>query len=111
MSACATASQPRSTVATEPTNKLEEATCRYIGLEDVSGRHDDDVDAVSLRAVYRFGDSSAGREPLSFKFQVDRARRQELRDYLTEQPEVICAPEGGVGKHVNHSQVGPLGVR
>jgi hypothetical protein len=96
MSACATASEtsaPPVRSAEQP-NKLQDVSCRYVGLQDVSSAHDQNADQVSLLATFRFGEGvKPAKEPVGFMFQVDRARVSELRDYLAARPEVFCSPE------------------
>jgi hypothetical protein len=97
LTACATAteSSPPVRSAAEQPNKLQDVSCRYVGLQDVSTAHDQNADQVSLLATYRFGAGvTPAKGPLAFMFQVDRARVSELRDYRAAEPEVFCSPEG-----------------
>ena len=96
LTACATASESSPPVrSAEQPNKLQDVSCRYVGLQDVSTAHDQNADQVSLLATYRFGAGvTPAKGPLAFMFQVDRARVSELRDYRAAEPEVFCSPEG-----------------
>jgi hypothetical protein len=96
LTACATASQVSPPVrSAEQPNKVQDVSCRYVGLQDVSTAHDQNADQVSLLATYRFGAGVApAKGPLALMFQVDRSRVSELGDYRAAQPEVFCSPEG-----------------
>ena len=74
-----------------------EVSCKYVGLEDVSGPNDTNADYVTLMAAYSFGEPRPAKpeKPVSLKFQVTRSRVSEFRDYLASRPETICRPEGG----------------
>jgi hypothetical protein len=107
LTACATAtgSSAPERSADQP-NKLQDVSCRYVGLQDVSTAHDQNSDQVSLLATYRFGEGATPGK-VSYMFQVDRARVSELRDYLSARPEVFCSPEGS--SHYA-AMVTPVGV-
>jgi hypothetical protein len=94
LSACASTQSARPPSAVPP--GAHDVTCKYVGLEDVSGPNDQNADSVTLMAAYRFGEPAPKKtkEPLSLRFQVQRSRVKELRDHLATRPEVICSPEG-----------------
>jgi hypothetical protein len=103
--ACSTAS---SATKLQQPRGAHELTCRYVGLEAVTGPNDTNSDAVTLLAVYRFAEPNVPppKKPLSMKFQVSRSRTRELQDYLESRPEVICTSEDD--KHYTVSME-PLG--
>jgi len=84
---------------------VSETLCQYVGLESIeTPQHtpQSDRDSLSLLAVYRFREANvpAPKEPLTVKFQVNRARVSELRSHLEAQPEVICTPDRDAHYHV-----------
>ena len=109
LTACATASESRTPArSAQQPNKLQDVSCRYVGLQDVSTTHDQNSDQASLLMTWRFGEGVApGKGPLAFMFQVDRSRVAELGDYRAAQPEVFCSPEGS--SHYA-AKVTPVGV-
>jgi hypothetical protein len=70
-------------------------TCEFVGLESVQGSNDENSDAVTLLAVYRFSsDRTESRgAPLSLKFELTRSRVDELRAHLTSPRQVVCSPD------------------
>lgn len=80
---------------TEPTSRLNDLSCQFVGLEAVDGGSDTNADSVVLIAAYRFAGPgvAAPKAPLSLKFQVDRSRTSALRSHLSARPDVICSPD------------------
>lgn len=97
LAACSAPGQPRAEHATReggsPT--YPGVPCHFVGLEAEQGSSDQNSDAVTLFAVYRFSerDVPPPKQPLSLVFRVSRSRVGELRDHLAATPEVICVPD------------------
>lgn len=75
----------------------QDVMCDYVGLEAVENesQEKDERDDLSLLATYRFSEANVPppKDPLTVKFQVERARVNELRGHLEAQPQVICNPD------------------
>jgi hypothetical protein len=106
--ACGASEATRSSAPQYPRGVLDR-TCKFVGLESVEGPTDQNADAVTLLAVYRFGEPGvpAPKQPVSLKFQVNRSRVNDLRSHLEAHPEVICSPEAGT--HNYAARVAPFG--
>ena len=69
--------------------------CSYVGLEAEASPVHDNLDAISLTAVYRLREPNTPppSAPIELKLVVQRARLNELRGQLEAHPEVICHPD------------------
>ena len=84
---CATQPEPR------PARSSYPGRCMLIGIEQRELPSDQRSDQVELVARYRFGAPSEPRqEPVTFAFQVTRARADDLRSHLAANADVLCRP-------------------
>ena len=82
--------------------------CSYVGIAASSVPVHDNVDAVSLTAVYRLRDSHSPPPslPIELKFLVQRSRINELQGQLEANPEVICQPDQNAKYRVEPPNLG-----
>jgi hypothetical protein len=108
--ACSSAGPPPAEHANRASSAWTQAgiPCRFVALEAEQGPGDENSDAVTLFAVYRFSerDVAAPKQPLSLVFRVKRSRVRELQDHLASQPQVLCVPDADSGYR---AQVAPFG--
>jgi hypothetical protein len=91
LAACATQSSQRSQPL--PAARYQ-GTCELAGIESVPAPLGQEDDSVVLVARYRPGDAAAGGEaPWAMKFQINRARVNDLRSHLESHATVVCSPD------------------
>jgi hypothetical protein len=85
-------------------------SCSLVGIDEVSAPSDQASDSVALVARYRFGSGSpaASSGGPSLQFQISRARKHDLRQYLEAHSTVVCRPEAGTDESEVRVEVPPF---
>jgi hypothetical protein len=85
-------------------------TCSLVAIDEVAAPSDQDNDSVGLVARYRFGEAAAASHsaPLSLQFQIARARKHDLRQYLEAHSTVVCHPDTNPGEEAARVEVPPF---